>query len=78
MHAEQAQLGSWTAHPLNKALLAQPLSHPSLLLGLQRILSQAAQAEKHNQQLAQQLLMPFVSFVMLRSDPHGKPHLYAT
>lgn len=71
-HAEQAQLGTWTAHPLNKALLAQPLSHPSLMLGAQRILSQAAQAGKHHQQLLQQLLLPFVSFVLLRPDVNGK------
>lgn len=77
MHAEQAQLGSWTAHPLNKVLLAQPLSHPSLLLGVQRILSQSAQAGKNHQQLVQQLLMPFVSFVMSRPDVSGKCHARA-
>ena len=70
--AEQAQLGSWTAHPLNKALLAQPLTHSSLLLGAQRILTKAAQTGEHAQQLLQQLLSPFVSFVMLRPDVSGK------
>ena len=74
-YAEQAQLGSWTGHPLNKALLAQPLSHPSLMLGTQRILSQAAQAEKHHQQLLQQLLLPFVSFVLLQTGSEGSGRL---
>ena len=68
-YAEQAQLGSWAAHPLNKVLLAQPLSQSSLMLGTQRILSQAAQAGKHHQQLLNQLLVPFVSFVLLQSRP---------
>ena len=72
-YAEQAQLDSWAAHPLVKALLAQPLSHPSLMLGTQRILSQAAQAGKNQQQLLQQLLVPVVSFVLLQthSDDGG-------
>ncbi|KAL3139449.1 hypothetical protein ABBQ38_003779 [Trebouxia sp. C0009 RCD-2024] len=68
---EQAQLGSWAAHPLSKALLAQPLSHASLTLGTQRILRQAAQAGKHQQQLLQQLLLPFISFVLLHPDTTG-------
>lgn len=45
------------------------------MLGTQRILSQAAQAEdKPQQQLLQQLLVPFVSFVLLhrRPDDTGK------
>ena len=74
-YAEQAQLGSWAAHPLNKALLAQPLSHPSLMLGTQRILSQAAQAGKYHQQLLDQLLVPFVSFVLLHSRPRDSGRL---
>ena len=64
-------MGSWAAHPLSKALLAQPLSHASLMLGTQRILSHAAQAEKLHQQLLQQLLIPFISFVLLRPDTTG-------
>ena len=72
LFAEQAHLGSWRAHPLIKALLAQPLSHPSLLLGMQRILNAASQADaRQPQQLLQQLLMPFVSFVLLQPDAQG-------
>ncbi|KAL0048382.1 hypothetical protein WJX82_001959 [Trebouxia sp. C0006] len=71
--SEQAHLGSWRAHPLIKALLAQPLSQPSLLLGMQRILNAASQADaRQPQQLLQQLLLPFVSFVMLQPDTQGK------
>ncbi len=73
--AEQVQLGSWRAHPLNKALLSQPLSQPSLLLGMQRILNAASQRDIQQQQqrqLLQQLLLPFVSFVLLQPDPQGQ------
>jgi len=57
---------------LIKALLAQPLSQPSLLLGMQRILNAASQADaRQPQQLLQQLLLPFVSFVMLQPDTQG-------
>jgi len=65
-------LGSWRDHPLIKALLAQPLSQPSLLLGMQRILNAASQADaRQPQQLLQQLLLPFVSFVLLQPDTQG-------
>jgi len=57
---------------LIKALLAQPLSQPSLLLGMQRILNAASQAgARQPQQLLQQLLLPFMSFVMLQPDAQG-------
>lgn len=72
VHAGQAQLGSWAAHSLNKAVLAQPLSHPSLLLGMQRTLNRAAQAGQDDKRLLQQLLLPFVSFVLLRPDSSGE------
>lgn len=77
-HAEQAQLGTWASHPLSKALLAQPLSHPGLMLGTQCILSQAAQAgNQHRLQLLQQLLVPFISFVLLRPDVTGRHRMFA-
>ena len=73
-HAEQVQIGGWRAHPLNKALLAQPISQPSLLLGVKHILSAASQSDADQQQqgqLLQQLLLPFVSFVLLQPDAQG-------
>ena len=55
--------------------MAQPLSHPSLMLGTQRILSQAAQAGKHHHQLLRQLLVPFISFVLLQNRPDSSGRL---
>ena len=75
--ADLVQLGSWKAHPLNKALLAQPASQASLLSATQRILNAAAKSSTSQQaqqaeQLLQQLLLPFVSFALLQPDPQGE------
>ena len=83
LHADLVQLGSWKAHPLNKALLTQAACQPSLLLASQRILNAAAKSTmpqqaqharqaQQAQQLLQQLLLPFVSFVLLQPDPQGE------
>ena len=57
-----------------KALLGQPVAQSSLLLGLQRLVQSLPHCKMtlERQQLMQQIVQPFVSFVMLCPDSSGE------
>lgn len=69
----EAKLGTWQSHPLSRALISQPQAQSSLLLGVQRLVLSVpvCKTPQERQQLMQQLLHPFISFVMLSPDAQG-------
>lgn len=74
LYVGEAQLGPWQSHPLCRALTSQAQAQASLLLGLQRLVQSLPHCKlpQERQHLMQQLVQPFLSFVMLSPDVAGE------